>query len=322
MAVSNIQQNTFWLNIRMMLVSALVFGIVAAVFGLLLLYMGLSGSGSVLIWLLVSFGFLAVQWWIGPSIIRWSTGAKEVPEGAMPELRAIVAKYAGIAGIPVPKLYMVENPYPNAFAFGRTQGSSAIAVHSGLLRMLGTQEIEGVIAHEIGHIRHRDVIVMTFAGALPILLYYAFIIFFGGRNDRDSGAGSFIATIIGANVASMLGQLVVMGISRTREYYADEFSAYATKNPEGLMSALAKISYANTLPGAKPQASSVSSFYIASPSPGERQAIAAIAASIGKGREFASVLEKEKGNGIVELFMTHPLTVKRLEKLYRLGKSG
>jgi heat shock protein HtpX len=320
-AMASIQQNTLGLTLRMMLVTALVFGIVAAVFGLILVYSGFSGSGSIWVWLLISFAFLLVQWYIGPSIIRWSTGAKEVKEGALPELRAILAKYAGIAGIPVPKLYLVENNTPNAFAFGRTQGSSGIAVHTGLLRMLPINEIEAVIAHEIGHIRHRDVLVMTFAGALPILLYYAFIIFFGNRDDRNGG--SFLTTIIGANVASFLGQLIVLAISRAREYYADEFSAYATANPKSLMMALTRISYANASPQAQPQNKSINSFYIASPSPGERGTINEIAMMLGKGSSFAEILEKEKGKGsLMELVMTHPLTVKRLERLYRMGKAG
>jgi heat shock protein HtpX len=319
--MASTQYSTFGLTLRMMLVTMLVFGIVASVLGLILVYAGFSGSGSILVWIIISFAFLLVQWYIGPWIIKWSTKAKEVKEGELPEIRAILAKYAGIAGVPVPKLYLVDNPYPNAFAFGRTQSSSAIAVHTGLLRMLGPDEIEAVIAHEMGHIRHRDVLVMTFAGALPILLYYAFIIFFGGKDNN--GQSSFLATIIGANVASFLGQLIVLAISRTREYYADEFSAYATANPKALMMALTRISYANAAPQAQAQNKSMNSFYIASPSANERGTINEIALMLGRGSSFAEILEKEKGKGgLSELLMTHPLTVKRLERLYALGKAS
>jgi heat shock protein HtpX len=317
--MASIQYSTLGLTLRMMLVTALVFGIVAAVFGIILVYSGFSGSGSIWIWMLVSFAFLFVQWYIGPIIVKWSTGAREVKEGALPEIRDMLKRNAKKAGIPVPKLFLVENSTPNAFAFGRTQGSSAIAVHTGLLRVLNKDEVEAVIAHEIGHIRHRDVLVMTFASALPIMLYYAFIIFFGGRDQK--GGGSYLTTIIGANVASFLGQLIVLAVSRAREYYADEFSAYATGSPKNLMMALTKISYANA---AAPQKSSaINSFYIASPSSGERDTINEIAFMLGRGSSFAEILEKEKGKGtLMEFLMTHPLTVKRLERLYRIGKAG
>jgi heat shock protein HtpX len=286
------EKNMFGLNIRMMLVSALVFGAIAAIFGLIIVYMGFSGSGSIFIWLGFSIAFIFIQWYLGPIIVIWSTGAREVREGAMPELRSIIEKYSKIAEIPVPKLYLVENITPNAFAFGRTQKGSSIAVHTGLLKMLSKEEVEGVIAHEIGHIRHRDFLVMTFASALPILLYYALLIFFGGSKD-NRGVGSYIAVIIGANVAFFFGQLLVMLVSREREYHADEFSALATNNPKNLMNALAKISYASVVMPKSEESSnkSMSSFYIASPSGGEAQSIKNIALALGKGaRDRKSVV--------------------------------
>ena len=314
-----IEKNMLGLNLRMLLVSALVFGAIAAIFGLIIVSMGFSGSGSILIWLGFSFAMLLVQWYLGPIIVVWSTGAREVKEGALPELRQILEKYSKLAEIPVPKLYLVENPSPNAFAFGRTQKGSAIAVHTGLLRILSKEEVEGVIAHEIGHIKHRDVLVMTFASALPILLYYAFLIFFGGSRD-NKGIGSYIAVIIGANVASFLGQLLVLLVSREREYYADAFSALATRNPKSLMSALAKISYASVvMPKEENQDNkSMNSFYIAHPSSGESQSIKNIALALGKGESFEQALANEKKNSLMEIFMTHPLTVKRLDRLNKM----
>lgn len=312
------EKNMFGLNLRMMIVSALVFGAIAAIFGIIILAMGFTGSGSIFIWLGFSFAMLLVQWYLGPIIVVWSTGAREVKEGAMPELRAIIEKYAKLAEIPVPKLYLVENNTPNAFAFGRTQKSSAIAVHTGLLRMLSKEEVEGVIAHELGHIKHRDVLVMTFASALPILLYYAFLIFFGGSKD-DRGIGSYLAVIIGANLASFMGQLLVLLVSREREYHADEFSALATKNPKNLMNALAKISYASVaMPKEESKNSSMNSFYIASPSSVESNSIRNIAMALGKGASFEQALANENKNSIMEIFMTHPLTVKRLDRLNRM----
>jgi heat shock protein HtpX len=313
------ERNMFGLNVRMLLVSALVFGAIAAIFGLIIVAMGFSGSGSMLIWLGFSFAMLLAQWYLGPIIVVWSTGAREVREGAMPELRAIIEKYSKLAEIPAPKLYLVENPTPNAFAFGRTQKGSAIAVHTGLLRMLTKEEVEGVIAHEMGHIKHRDVLVMTFASALPILLYYAFLIFFGG-NREERGIGSFITVLIGANIASFLGQLLVMLVSREREYYADEFSALATQKPINLMNALAKISYASVVMPKSEESNnkSMNSFYIAYPSAGETDSIKNIALALGKGASFEQALANEKKNSIMEIFMTHPLTVKRLDRLNKM----
>jgi heat shock protein HtpX len=312
------EKNMLGLNLRMMIVSALVFGAIAAIFGIIIVAMGFTGSGSIFIWLGFSFAMLLAQWYLGPIIVVWSTGAREVREGAMPELRSIIEKYAKLAEIPVPKLYLVENNTPNAFAFGRTQKGSAIAVHTGLLRMLNKEEVEGVIAHELGHIKHRDVLVMTFASALPILLYYAFLIFFGGSKD-DRGIGSFIAVLIGANLASFLGQLLVLLVSREREYHADEFSALATKNPKNLMNALAKISYASVvMPKEESKNKSMNSFYIASPSSAESNSIRNIAMALGKGASFEQALANENRNSIMEIFMTHPLTVKRLDRLNRM----
>jgi len=314
------ERGLFGLNLRMILVSGLVFGAIAAIFGLIIVAMGFEGSGSIWIWLGFSFAMLFIQWYIGPTIVVWSTGAKEVDKGAMPELRAILEKYAMLADLPTPKLYIVENPTPNAFAFGRTQKGSAVAVHTGLLRMLTKEEVEGVIAHEIGHIKHRDVLVMTFASALPILLFYAFLIFFGGRDQRS--IGSYIATIIGANIASFLGQMLVMLVSREREYYADEFSAIATQRPISLMSALAKISYASVVMPKERESDnkSMNSFYIAHPSSGEAESIKSIAAALGHGASFEQALAKERKGSVMELFMTHPLTVKRLDRLNRMRR--
>lgn len=310
--------NPGWgMRIRVMLTSILVFGLVAAVIGLLLNALGFGGSGSILMWILISFVMIGVQWYFGPNIIKWSTGAKEITRAQAPEIFEIVQRLTQKAHLPMPKLYMVNNPTPNAFAFGRTQSDSNIAVHAGLLSVLNKDEIEGVLAHEIGHINNRDVAVMTLASVLPIMLYYGFLIFGSDRNGRSS-----LATILGAFVAQFIGQLLVMALSRQREYFADEFSARLTGNPTNLMSALAKITYGQAA-GAKSAGSSnmASALYIAEPS-GSKMNVAEIASAIRAGDEAAltAAIEKEKKGGAMELLMTHPLTSKRLERLNRLRK--
>ena len=305
------------MRLRVMVTSILVFGLVAAVIGLLLNYLGYGGSGSILMWILVSFVMIGVQWYFGPTIIKWATGAKELTREGAPELFEIVQRLTQKARLPMPKLYMVNNPSPNAFAFGRTQSDSGIAVHAGLLSALNKDEIEGVLAHEIGHINNRDVTVMTLASVLPVMLYYGFLIF--GRDEDGRGS---IMTIIGAFVAQFIGQLMVMWLSRQREYFADEFSARLTGNPTHLMSALAKITYGQAAGAGKAGTGSMASaLYIAEPS-GAKMSVAEIAGAIRTGNDAALVeaIEKEKKGGAMEFLMTHPLTSKRLERLMRLKK--
>lgn len=306
------------MRLRVMLTSILVFGLVAAVMGLLLNALGFGGSGSILMWMAVSFVMIGVQWYFGPVIIKWATGAKELTRESAPELFETVQRLTKKAGLPMPKLYTVNNPTPNAFAFGRTQSDSGIAVHAGLLSALNKDEVEGVLAHEIGHINNRDVAVMTLASVIPVMLYYGFLIF--GRDDDGNGS---IMTILGAFVAQFIGQLLVMWLSRQREYFADEFSARLTGNPVHLMSALAKISYGQAAGAGKSGTGNnmASALYIAEAS-NARMDVAEIASAIRSGNEagLAEAIEKEKKGGALEFLMTHPLTSKRLERLLKLKK--
>jgi len=260
-----------------------------------------------------------LQWYFGPAIIRLVTRAREVKPAEAPKLHAMLERLSSEAGIPKPKLYVVNDRNPNAFAFGRTQGSSGIAVHTGLLDALDEHEVEAVLAHEVGHIKHRDVMIMTVASALPIMLYYAVIIF-GGRDDRDRGLNGIILTFVGAMLAQLLGQVMVMWLSRRREYYADAFAAYATRRPESLMSALAKITY--RIQPTRDNAG-LKSLYIADPAPPERQNVAEIAKAMGTGSPElieGSIHNEISKSSVFELFMTHPLTAKRLNELWKLKK--
>lgn len=304
------------MQLRIFITSILVFGVVAAIIGLAMNAAGISGSGSIFFWLLVSLVMLAVQWYLGPVIIKWATGAKELKRENAPELFEIVQKLTQKAKLPMPKLYVVNNPTPNAFAFGRTQTDSGIAVHAGLLQVLNKEEVEGVLAHEIGHINNRDVAVMTVASIIPVALYYGFLIF--GKDEDGHGS---IVTILGAFAAQFIGQLMVMWLSRQREYFADEFSARLTGNPNALMSALAKITYGQAAGAGANSGSMVKALYFAEAQGGKMQ-FAEIARAINAGNEQAltEAIEKEKKGGAIELLMTHPLTAKRLERLMNIRK--
>ena len=307
------------LNLTIWLTSALVFGVIAGVFAVVIWFSGFTGANTIGIWIGFSLLMLGIQWYFGPGIIVWASKAKEVDGREAPQLHKMVEELSELAGIPKPKIFVVPNNSPNAFAFGRSQSSAGIAVHSGLLRTLKEDEVKAVLAHEIGHIKHRDVTVMTVASVLPIMLFYAVLIF-GGGDSRNRGIGSFIMVFFGAMLAQMLGRLVVMWLSRQREYYADAFSAYATKRPGSLMRALAKITY-HSVPTSK-QNSMLRAFYIADPSPGERKAMAEVIEVLGLGdAAIKMAIEKEKKvGGMGEFFSTHPATWKRLSSLLKIKK--
>ncbi|MEM4554625.1 MAG: zinc metalloprotease HtpX [Candidatus Anstonellaceae archaeon] len=303
------------LRLRILLTSVLVFGLVAGILGVILVASGIGGSGGIMFWLMVSLFMLGVQWYFGPTIIKIATGAKELKYEDAPQIFEMVERLSKKAGMPMPKIYLVNDSSPNAFAFGRTQNDSGIAIHTGLLSVLNREEVEGVIAHELGHINNRDVAVMTLASVLPVALYYGVLIFGNDREGRNT-----LAAFLGAFVAQFIGQLMVMWLSRQREYYADEFSARLTGNPAALMRALAKISYGVKTSGENSQ-SMVKALYFAESSAAKTDFIEVMKAiDADNAATLAQAVEKEKKGGIVELFMTHPLTAKRIEHLWKIKK--
>jgi heat shock protein HtpX len=172
-------------------------------------------------------------------------GAREVDEASAPQLFALVRDLARRAGLPMPKVYMIENDQPNAFATGRNPEHAAVAVNTGLMRLLTPEEVAGVLAHELSHVRHRDTLTMTMtaviAGAIGMLANFAF--FFGGmRNDRrEGGGGGAIAGLLVMLFAPLAATLVQLAISRTREFEADRSGAEISGNPLWLASALGKL---------------------------------------------------------------------------------
>jgi heat shock protein HtpX len=309
------------LNFTILLTSALVFGVLAGLMGIILLYMGFTGETGIIVWIFISFFFIFIQWLIGPWLIKRMTGAKEIKEEEAPEIHQMLKEISEFAGIPKPKLYFVNRSEPNAFAFGRTQGSSGVALHKGLIEILTKEELRAVIAHEVGHIKHRDVSIMTIASSLPTILYYMVIIF-GSGNRRNNSILQIIMVFIGGMVAQFIGVLLVMWLSRTREYYADEFSAYATKNPLALITGLSKITYKIT-PVKNQRDNSFKTLYISDPSKGEGDEIMEIAKAINSedAEKVEEMIEMEKYKyRKKEWMMTHPVTAKRLERLWKIKK--
>jgi heat shock protein HtpX len=306
------------LQIRIFLTSLIVFGVIAGILALIMASMGVSGSQSIFFWLVFSLIIIGIQWWLGPYVIKLATGAKEIKQEDAPEIYQMVKNLASKAGLPMPKLYIVEDRTPNAFAFGRTKSDSAIALHRGILSYLDKQELEAVIAHELGHINNRDVAVMTLASVLPVILYYGVLIFFPRRDER--GGGSLLA-FFGAFIARFIGELCVLWLSRQREYFADEFSARITNRPLSLISALVKISYGAALQKREASESMIKALYFAEPQNAKID-MQTVAKAIAAGNEKALIdaLENERKMGGFELLMTHPLTVKRVENLIRVKR--
>ncbi len=187
-----------------------------------------------------------VSYWHSDKIVLRMTGAKPVSRDEHFDLYNITENLAITAGLPMPKLYIVDDPAPNAFATGRNPEHGVVAVTSGLLRVLDRNELEGVVAHEMAHIGNRDILVMTvavvLAGFIAILSdFFLRSLFFGG-NDRDRSPIVLVVAIVGIILAPIAAQLIQMAVSRKREYLADSTGALLTRYPEGLASALEKIS--------------------------------------------------------------------------------
>ncbi|MFN3662531.1 zinc metalloprotease HtpX [Yoonia sp.] len=207
------------------------------------LFMGLGyllgGAGGAVIALVIAAAMNAYTWWNSDRLVLRMHNAQPVIRGDRMGLHALTAELARAAGMPEPAVYLIDTPQPNAFATGRNPANAAVAVTSGLVRSLSRDELAGVIAHELAHIRNHDTAIMTvtatFAGAISMLANFA--LFFGGSRERLG----LIGTLLLMFLAPMAAALVQMAISRTREYAADKAGAEICGNPIWLASALEKI---------------------------------------------------------------------------------
>ena len=201
----------------------------------------LGGSGGMAIAFVIALAMNAFSYWNSDKMVLRMYGAQEVSESSHPGYYRMVRDLAHNAGLPMPKVYIMENDQPNAFATGRNPENAAVAATTGLLRRLNEQEVAGVMAHELAHVKNRDTLIMTItatiAGAISMLGNFAF--FFGRGRDNPLGIIGTLAIMILAPLGAVLVQ---MAISRTREYAADRMGAEIAGSPRGLASALQKIS--------------------------------------------------------------------------------
>ena len=274
--------------------------------GLTALFMGvgylIGGESGALIALVVAAAMNFFAYWNSDRMVLSMHGAQEIDERAAPDLFRLVRELSQRAGLPMPKIYLMDNPQPNAFATGRNPQHAAVAVTTGLLHTLQLNEIAGVIAHELAHIKNHDTLIMTItatiAGAISMLAQFG--MFFGGGNRENNSTG-LIGTLAMVILAPIAAMLVQMAISRTREYAADNMGALISEQPTALASALAKISNAaHAIPNEEAERNPATAhMFIINPLSGQR---------------------------MDNLFSTHPATENRIAALNELaremGQSG
>ncbi len=217
--------------------------------GLTALFMGvgylLGGWSGAVIALFIAAAMNLFTYWNADRLVLSMHGAQEVDERTAPEFVHVVAELASRAGLPMPRVYIMDNPQPNAFATGRNPAHAAVAATTGLLNMLSREEVAGVISHELAHVKNRDTLLMTvtatIAGAISMLAQFG-MFFGGGQRDGNANSGiGLIGTLVMVVLAPLAAMLVQMAISRTREYAADDMGARISRDPQSLASALAKI---------------------------------------------------------------------------------
>lgn len=265
-------------------------------------------NSSIILWIAVGFSSIMTitSYWFSDKIVLRMAGAKEVAKKAdHPELYRMIENLAIAAGLPTPKIYIIDEAAPNAFATGRDPKHSVVAVTRGLLQRLDKSELEGVLAHELSHIKNRDMLVSTVAVILVGFVAIVSDIFlrslffrnmFGGRRDSEGGGANAIVFIIGiaaALLAPIAASLMQLAISRKREFLADASGALMTRYPDGLASALAKIAHDPT--PMKHARTATAHLYIESP--------------------FKTENPTTKIPWYVKLFMTHPPTHERIAAL-------
>ena len=251
--------------------------------------------------LFVAFVFALLMnfasYWFSDKIVLSMYGAREVSLNEAPDLYRLVQRLAQRAGIPMPRVYIIPSDAPNAFATGRNPQHGAVAVTEGILRTLDTDELAGVLAHELGHIRNRDTLIMTvaatLAGAITMLAHMAqwgAIFGFGRRDEEDSGGGGMLSLLFMAILAPIAATLIQLAISRSREYFADSTGAAIAGAPSGLARALEKLHYAS-----------------------QRLPLDANPATA-----HLFIVNPLTGGSLMNLFSTHPPIEERIRRLHRM----
>lgn len=266
---------------------------IVALFGAIGSYLG--GANGMIMALIFGGAMNLFAYWFSDKMVLRMYNAREVDETSAPQFYAMVRELAQRAGLPMPRVYLIDEAQPNAFATGRNPENAAVAATTGILNLLSAREIRGVMAHELAHVRHRDILISTIsatmAGAISALANFA--MFFGGR-DSEGRPANPIASILVALLAPLAASLIQMAISRAREFEADRGGAEISGDANALADALTKIDrYARGIP--------------------------MIAAEEHPATAQMMIMNPLHGGGIASLFSTHPATEERVARLRALA---
>lgn len=258
----------------------------------------IGGEAGMLIALAIAAAMNLFAYWNSDRMVLSMYGAREVDARTAPEFHGLVAELAQRAGLPMPRVYVIDNDQPNAFATGRNPENAAVAATTGLLHSLSREEIAGVMAHELAHVKNRDTLIMTItatlAGAIGMLANFA--MFFGGSSDNRNNPLGIVGSIAIMILAPIAAMLVQMAISRSREYAADRMGAEIAGDPAGLASALQRISgAAERIPNEQAERSPATAHMF--------------------------IINPLHGRGMDNLFSTHPSTENRVAALMQLASS-
>ena len=292
--------------------------LLAGLTGLLVLVgSALGGTGGMVIAFVLAGALNLGAWWFSDSIALKFSGAKPVSPEEQPELHAIVDRLSARAAIPRPRVYVIDSPMPNAFATGRDPQHGAVAVTTGLMGLMNRDELAGVVAHELAHIRHRDTlissVVATIAGAIGMIadmaMWAALFGGFGGGDDEEEGGG-VVGGLFMIFLAPIMAMLIQLAISRSREFTADEGGARILGNPLPLASALEKLE-AHTIRLFQSPPRTVRGAPAPQPEP----------APVRPATAHMYIVNPLAGGGMIGLFRTHPATEERVRRLRAMAAS-
>jgi len=314
-----------------------MFLLVAVLFGILYgVITGIGtrmGAGGVIPYIIIAFALLGIQYLIGPAIVSRSMKIRWVSEKQAPELHRMVAGLAESAHLPKPRVGISQLAIPNAFAFGRTRRDGRICVTQGILNILSEDELKAVLGHEMSHIKHRDMVIITLISVIPLIMYWiALSMMWGGALGGRRQGGSYAALIgIGAFFLYFITNLLVLYGSRIREYYADQGSVRLGNKPHHLATALYKLVHGNARFRGKEElkrVEGVRAFFLNDPARAwnEIRELSQVDRDMSGTIDYDELMElrqKEVRLGttdkLMELFTTHPNMLKRIKHLSTLS---